>query len=970
MVLILTGIAYAIIGVKNRWIHVFLSTAYLASLAVVVLIVYVCKPPVSDAIQGAYFVGILMSGLIFGGGALVFKDITEGLGCLLGGFCLSMWFLTLKSGGLITSTGGKAIFIAAFCVVCWSLSFSHYTRDYSLIFSTAFGGATSLVLGIDCFSRGGLKEFWVYIWALNDDLFPLDTNTYPITRGIRVEIAIIVLGTIIGVISQIRLWKMVKDKKQKREAAMAEDDRRRDAVEEALGRHLERQNDRDRGEWEKRYGDRLNAKRNTVLWSEVHNGEKDFPSSSTTEVGSGPNSESNESLEMAAMPVNHNRSLYSSKNKRQSAISVQPIQEVEEEEAFTEKRLKHDSVLGEARNTDLLPQMDFVEHRLEQATSKSPRMEQLELSRTLSKESLSNKELPQSLKPQNQKPPSRRTATRLQSNEGESVLKKKSSLEMLGDFKRRSFQSLRSKNSMGADKPVEDDFSESREALVKGTACSSAHSRASSLAATLDDDNEKPELPPLDVEVSTKRYNRPPQIVISPSIDLDFDKQLSASLPPSPSALSESFEADPEALVRPSAVKAHGYDIASSGDGHSSGPILTKDALDRVPSQLSNVVLSYRTNEWAKHIDTAEVPVFEEPEPIHTHDEELPTHLAIVQPLAGIAVGNPSASPKSPTLPSPITSVAPSETGVKVNPDISAAVSVPSRPQSEAEHGAVLAEHASSSTVPSREPSQTGTISQQPRSPIDSAHTPSTDVAVTEQKQQARRISNPIQRQTSTIQHSTIDENTATNFAPQVYGPIRASSNSTSVRGYQSPYMQQSASQVDLSRSTSNRSSPQPYPSAFTRNPSMTVHDRVTSPVDNRPATAHSGSPYSSQNLTALRSETRLDNYHSRSHQPLQRNNTSESRRENLMADWRMQLAQSHSTNVVPRATMDNQYSQQMMNFEVDKLRKEQQRHTRARQEAVIDQSMRTQGMIDAHKEVLKRMQSKANEKLDNKKAA
>lgn len=126
---------------------------------------YLMNPPVSDAVQGAFFVAAFLSGLIFGALALVFSDITDGLGCLLGGFCLSMWFLTVKAGGLIPSTTGRAIFVGCMSFAGFSLSFSHYTRTYGLIVGTSFAGATSAVLGIDCFSRAGLKEFWLYIWG-------------------------------------------------------------------------------------------------------------------------------------------------------------------------------------------------------------------------------------------------------------------------------------------------------------------------------------------------------------------------------------------------------------------------------------------------------------------------------------------------------------------------------------------------------------------------------------------------------------------------------------------------------------------------------------------------------------------------------------------------------------------------------------------------------------------------------------
>ena len=146
-------------------VYVFGSAAYLAALAVTVLIVYLMNPPVSNAIQGAFFVAAFITGVLFGALALIFPDLTEGLGCLLGGFCLGMWFMSLKEGGLIGSTGGRAIFIGCMSVASYSLSFSHYTRTYGLIGSISFSGATITILGVDCFSRAGWKEFWLYIWS-------------------------------------------------------------------------------------------------------------------------------------------------------------------------------------------------------------------------------------------------------------------------------------------------------------------------------------------------------------------------------------------------------------------------------------------------------------------------------------------------------------------------------------------------------------------------------------------------------------------------------------------------------------------------------------------------------------------------------------------------------------------------------------------------------------------------------------
>lgn len=51
------------------------------------------NPPVTNAVQGGYLVAVVVTGAVFGGLALVFKEITEGLCCLLGGFCIGMWLM-------------------------------------------------------------------------------------------------------------------------------------------------------------------------------------------------------------------------------------------------------------------------------------------------------------------------------------------------------------------------------------------------------------------------------------------------------------------------------------------------------------------------------------------------------------------------------------------------------------------------------------------------------------------------------------------------------------------------------------------------------------------------------------------------------------------------------------------------------------------------------------------------------------
>ncbi|KAH0499044.1 hypothetical protein TgHK011_006261 [Trichoderma gracile] len=240
VVLILTGLVYTLVGIKNRWINCFFSTAFLTSLGISVLIVYIMNIPVSTPIQGAYVVAVTLSGCALGAASLIFKDLTEGLGLTLGGFCLSMWFLCLAPGGLLHDALGRAIFISC--------------------------------LSVGPFGLAGLKEFWAYIWNLNDDLFPPGANTYPITRGIRVETAAIVIICLIGVISQVKLWKVVREKRERKAASLEEGRRHLDEEDAIVGRNIEAQAARERVEWEKVYAGRVLVKSNDSTESHYSNG--------------------------------------------------------------------------------------------------------------------------------------------------------------------------------------------------------------------------------------------------------------------------------------------------------------------------------------------------------------------------------------------------------------------------------------------------------------------------------------------------------------------------------------------------------------------------------------------------------------------------------------------------------------------------------------------------------------------------
>ncbi|KAJ4302883.1 hypothetical protein N0V90_001774 [Kalmusia sp. IMI 367209] len=112
------------------------------------------------------------------------------------------------------------------------------------------------MLGVDCFSRAGWKEFWLYLWNLNSDVFPLNTNTYPLTKGIKVELAGVVILCIFGIISQLRLWKLIKERRDKKEEHRLQTAQNQQKEEEELGRKIEDTFHKERSQWEATYGNR------------------------------------------------------------------------------------------------------------------------------------------------------------------------------------------------------------------------------------------------------------------------------------------------------------------------------------------------------------------------------------------------------------------------------------------------------------------------------------------------------------------------------------------------------------------------------------------------------------------------------------------------------------------------------------------------------------------------------------------
>ncbi|KAG9196168.1 hypothetical protein G6011_01289 [Alternaria panax] len=604
VLLLLSGLGYAIVGIKNKWVYVFGSAAYLTALAVTVLIVYLMNPPVSDAVQGAFFVAAFFTGVTFGILSLVFSDITEGFGCLLGGFCLSMWFLSVKDGGLITSGTGRAIFIGCMSAGGYSLAFSHYTRTYGLIASIAFSGATATILGIDCLAGSGWKEFWLYLWNLNDDIFPLNTNTYPVTKNMKAELAGVVIIAVIGIVSQMRVWKLVKQHREKTAAQQLEKQQDLDRKEEEQGRKVEDNFQKERAQWEAAYGGK------GVPETSVRSSVSSPKGSTQVEEKEVHGDKSVERLNVSNSGVT--RSASNSPNPSVS-VTVGVLKEDDIEPLGPETPISENQLgIQMADGTKALPMAPEDGPRPTIVKSNSLRP--------------SAPPPPPSVVPLPFKVPCQGDARSDDDNASVSAIPE-SDLE--AEESRRLSKRVSDVSAMR--QRISRDMVASQEAIMGMR--SDVNDCASSLAATLDDDLDtlsSRDLSPLPSPIGTE-HNDP---LKRPGLKRqDSDTVPSKENPSTENAelTSLTTSSDAKQLTKQDSVvgaekslsnskaSSEQYSKSNQSASLSQGSRLEQGgsqvgslAGNVLPEKLSKVALSYRTNEWAKHLEAADKPDYED----------------------------------------------------------------------------------------------------------------------------------------------------------------------------------------------------------------------------------------------------------------------------------------------------------------------------------------------------------------------
>ncbi|KAH8835265.1 hypothetical protein DL96DRAFT_1675364 [Flagelloscypha sp. PMI_526] len=251
--LILTGLPSAFMGHKNRWTSFFIIGFYTLALVCFVLItkfgiLQAVNPP-SKTIRGIFILACGVAGVVGGGAAIFFwKGARYFIGAW-GGFAFALWVQCFRNGGLVREIGYRWIMFIGSGVVGFTLCTIPKMHYHVLLVSTAFVGATATILGADCYTTAGLKEF--YMWNLGfPGLFPKFTSNgirFPVSQTMQIELGMIAAVALMGSAVQFRILGVLQHKLHE----IQEEQKKRDEEAEVSAAERFTGMDREREAWEK-----------------------------------------------------------------------------------------------------------------------------------------------------------------------------------------------------------------------------------------------------------------------------------------------------------------------------------------------------------------------------------------------------------------------------------------------------------------------------------------------------------------------------------------------------------------------------------------------------------------------------------------------------------------------------------------------------------------------------------------------
>lgn len=212
--------------------------------------------------RGLYCLAVGISCLIGAGIGIFFYTTSKYWVGAAGGFCVGWFLMAVKKGGLVSSVGARWGIIGGLTAVTLLATLAPPLHEYVLLASSAWVGATAFMLGVDCFSRVGLKEFYIYNLGYSN-LFPsLNDQKFPLTQSMQVELGALAAAALIAGAIQFKVVDILsKRRKQLRDEEAA----RIEAEEVARAAENFKNVDAELAEWEGHHGDGSST---TKLYSE------------------------------------------------------------------------------------------------------------------------------------------------------------------------------------------------------------------------------------------------------------------------------------------------------------------------------------------------------------------------------------------------------------------------------------------------------------------------------------------------------------------------------------------------------------------------------------------------------------------------------------------------------------------------------------------------------------------------------
>lgn len=137
--------------------------------------------------RGLYLLAVGISFLIGSGLGIFFYTFAKYWVGAAGGFSFGWFLIALRKGGLVNSVGPRWAIIGGLTVAATLAALTPQLHEYVLLIASAWVGATAFTLGVDCFTRAGLKEVSGKEALCGDEPASAQYDVLPLTPVLHVQ---------------------------------------------------------------------------------------------------------------------------------------------------------------------------------------------------------------------------------------------------------------------------------------------------------------------------------------------------------------------------------------------------------------------------------------------------------------------------------------------------------------------------------------------------------------------------------------------------------------------------------------------------------------------------------------------------------------------------------------------------------------------------------------------------------------